>query len=445
MARHEFFKFQTRNRSALTGGLLSHVSGKDRPEKYVTKRNNMEAVVDLLGDSAKRTAEAVAYVEATKRHHKAAPCVELLVAGPPPYEPDPDWDVSGPEYHEWKADSEAWGRDREREWADANVCFLQAVLPDARIYQAAFHQDENSPHTHILFVPSDDSDQISWRQLSAAAVGEKPPAGLADAVQRARIMSAWQDLYHAEVGEKFRLERGERGSTRKHEPLTDKKRRNAVEKRRIAQARAEILARLEAEKEARVEDVRRLEAEKGKEIEEIRNAAYRLGVMAARTSADQGVEPPEGPENATAWLEHLAARRRIQSQLEIADLELNEAGKILEVTLLEDPADLVDAEKVKAWAGRVATLTEALETNDFSAVEAFADDERMPGYSAKGWARKVKGLEKERLQTEMDDAELDPDPEDLHDAHYELGGDANPEAEASDDLSSGMSQEEKPE
>ena len=420
MACHTFFKFRTRDRSALTGGLLNHIAGKNRPADYVTPRPDLEAVVQMVANSDEATAAAVEYVENTKRHHKAAPCVELLIAGPPPYEPNSEWETDSAEYQEWAADRAHWTNERTEAWARANLRFLEEALPDAKVYQAAWHQDENSPHCHLAFVPCDAANRISWRQLSAAAVGMEPPKGKIDKVQQAKIMSAWQDLYHTNVGEKFGLERGEHGSTRKHEPLTDKKRRNAVEKRRIAQARAEILARLEAEKEARVEDVRQLEAEKGKEIEEIRNAAYRLGVLAASASFVHKVDLPEDAEDAAAWLERIA-------KLENAKFERDEAGRSLAITRIEDPADLVDAEKFKAWQGRVVALTEALEPNNFSKFDAFADDERMPGYSAKEWARKLTALEKERLQAEMDDAELDPDPEDSHDAHYEPGGDADPE------------------
>ncbi len=426
MASHEFFKFKTRDRSALTGGLLFHVSGSDRPEEYVTNRDGVEAVVDLLGDSQKRTAKAVAYVEATKRHHKAAPCVELLITGPPAYEPDLDWDVNGPEYCEWKADSEAWGRDRERKWAVASLRFLRAALPGAVIYQAALHQDENSPHCHLLFVPSDDSDRISWRQLSAAAVGENPPAGITDEVQRAKIMSAWQDWYHTEVGERFGLERGERGSTRKHEPLTDKKRRKAVEKRRIAQARAEMLARLEAEQEARAEDVRRLEAQK----EEIRNAAYLLGVLTERASVRQDVEPPGDPQIAAGWL---TAEERLE---EVETTQLGDS--------IGGYSDWVLEEIVESWRQRVGAYREALKSGNLTAIEAFANDEPVPGYSAEEWAEKKKRLQKEQFEANMDD-ETDQSSRsvqiDAGEQDWELGANVDPGDGAADGPSPGETPE----
>ena len=432
MACNTFFKFRTRDRSALTGGLLDHIAGKNRPEDYVTPRPELEAVVQMVASSDEVTAAAVEYVETTKRHHKAAPCVELLIAGPPPYEPNPEWETDSAEYQEWAADRAHWTPARTEAWARANLRFLEEALPDAQIYQAAWHQDENSPHCHLAFVPCDAANRISWRQLSAAAVGMEPPKGKIDKVQQAKIMSAWQDLYHTNVGEKFGLERGEHGSTRKHEPLTDKKRRNAVEKRRIAQARAEILARLEAEKEARVEDVRRLEAEKVKEIEEIRNAAYRLGVFAERASVDQGVEPPGDPQVAAAWL--------------IAEEKLQK----VETTQLDDSIeeghnDLVLAEIVESWRRRVGTYTEALKSGNFEAVAAIADDEPVPGYSAEDWATKKERLQEEQLGAEDDDGEAS------HDAHikpaerdYEAGGEADPAGEATEDLSYGKLQENDP-
>ena len=414
MACNTFFKFRT------SGGLL----------------------VQMVASSDEVTAAAVEYVETTKRHHKAAPCVELLIAGPPPYEPNPEWETDSAEYQEWAADRAHWTPARTEAWARANLRFLEEALPDAQIYQAAWHQDENSPHCHLAFVPCDAANRISWRQLSAAAVGMKPPKGKTDKAQQAKIMSAWQDLYHTEVGEKFRLERGERGSTRKHEPLTDSKRAAAAEQRRIAQARAEILARLEAEKEAWVEVVRQLEENKVKEIDETRKAAYRLGVLAASASFVHKVDLPEDAEDAAAWLERIA-------KLENAEFERDEAGRSLAITRIEDPGDLVDAEELKAWQGRVTALTETLEPNNFSKFDAFAaDDERVPGYSAKEWARKAQELEAKRLQAEMEDDSGAVS----HGGHFnaadrgdELRGSADPQAGAADGPSSGIQPEETPE
>ena len=246
MACATFLKFSTRDRSALTGGLLDHIAGKTRPTDYVTPRPELAPVVQMVINSGAVTAEAVAYVANTKRHHKAAPCVELLIAGPPPYEPNPTWETDSADYQEWAADRAHWTNERTEAWARANLRFLEKALPTAKIYQAAWHQDENAPHCHLAFIPCDEFDRISWRQLSAAAVGMEPPKGKTDKVQRAKIMAAWQDWHHHEVGRRFALERGESGSTRTHEPLTAKKRAAAAEQRRIA---AEM-ERLRAERSA---------------------------------------------------------------------------------------------------------------------------------------------------------------------------------------------------
>ena len=231
-----FFKFFTRDRSALTGGLAHHNAGAHRPEGYTHPRPELDAVLDLLagtpaGNSAQRTKEAISFLETARKHHKAQPCVELLVTGPPRYEPDPTWEADSPEYRTWQADREYWTTDRIHKWANDHIAFLEGMLPSARLFSAHLHQDETSPHCHLAFIPSDESDYVSWRPLSAAAVGEKPPKDKNDKFQAAKIMSAWQDRYHEAVADKYGLERGERGSTRRHEPLTDKKRRKAMKDR----------------------------------------------------------------------------------------------------------------------------------------------------------------------------------------------------------------------
>ena len=156
---------------------------------------------------------------------------------------------------------------------------------------------------------------------------------------------------------------------------------------------------------------------------------------------------PTAPLPSKEFLEHLAKQRRIRTQLEIAELKLEEAEQNLQRTRVEDPGDLVAAEIFNAWLGRVAALRKALETQDFGAVEAFADDEQVPGHSDEEWTRKVKALENKRLQAEMEDDSGAVS----HGGHFnaanrgeELRGSAEPQAGAADAPSSGIQPEETP-
>ena len=136
--------------------------------------------------------------------------MDCLFAGPPPYSSANVWDVK-----------------RVGEWVDATLAWLEEKLEgasgQAKLTGAWLHVDERSPHIHACIVPQLDRGELGWGKLQVAmgrsvAKGEAVRA-TCDKVSRTDMsesMSALQDSYWAEVGHKFGLERGQRGSKRKH-------------------------------------------------------------------------------------------------------------------------------------------------------------------------------------------------------------------------------------
>ena len=211
----QVLRFQSRDKSALGGRLSAHVLGDSRPETALA-RDGLQPV-QLLWGGHNELKEAAEFVAKTPRHHRAAPAVEALIAGPPPYKDDAAWSNKA---------VDAWGKD--------TVEWLRKMLAHSILYAAVLHTDEGAPHVHCLFVPRTAAGEISWRKANAEAFGREPPK---NPQALSAIGQAWQDSYYAEVGKHHGLGRGKKGSTRRH---------TAIDRSKAAEMRAE-----EAEKMAR--------------------------------------------------------------------------------------------------------------------------------------------------------------------------------------------------
>ena len=202
-------------RAQLGGSLAKHIDGRSRPEE-AAPRDGLPAVEVLAEDwpGAKR---ALAEARAVRRPGvKPQPAVEVLFAGPPPFESD-----------------EAWPRDKVDAWAKATVDWLRdGIGPDAKIAVAALHNDEASPHVHVMLVPATrDVDgrhagklRVSWAHVERGLTDdpeavERRCEGLPPRKRASLVMSSIQDGLHREVSARFGLERGEVGSARKHQPI----------------------------------------------------------------------------------------------------------------------------------------------------------------------------------------------------------------------------------
>ena len=116
------------------------VMGEDEDGKRVqvgpTRTRQSQSVTRI--EMALMAADRVMREELAKPRRGKRPCraVELLFAGPPP------WDSP-----------EAWPMERVLEWARATLEFVRTALPDAKIAGASLHLDERSPHIHITIAP----------------------------------------------------------------------------------------------------------------------------------------------------------------------------------------------------------------------------------------------------------------------------------------------------
>ena len=186
-------------RPTLGGLLLAHIEGRRRPAE-ARQREGMPAVIKLDGDveAARRTLEEA---QAVKRPGpNPQPVVEALFAGPPPFE--------------W---TNAWTLERGIEWGETNLAWFKKRAKSKTVIAAAYlHLDEKSLHMHLLAVPIDEQGRLGWKRIEKQFTLDATASG-------SQIMRSLQDAYHAEVGEKFGLARGEIGSGRRHEAINRRK------------------------------------------------------------------------------------------------------------------------------------------------------------------------------------------------------------------------------
>ena len=186
-------------RPTLGGLLLAHIEGRRRPAE-ARQREGVPAVIKLAGDveAARRALKAAQAVK--RRGPKPQPVIEALFAGPPPFE--------------W---SNAWTLERGIEWGEANLAWFKKRAKSKTVIAAAYlHLDEKSLHMHLLAVPIDEQGRLGWKRIEKQFTLDATASG-------SQIMRSLQDAYHAEVGEKFGLARGEIGSGRRHEAINRRK------------------------------------------------------------------------------------------------------------------------------------------------------------------------------------------------------------------------------
>ena len=196
----------------LPSRLAAHVRGEPgaRPPEAVPRVEWVRLHAHRLGGDPGAAEKAVDEARAVKRRGRPGhACIDVLIAGAPGFESPDRWDDG--KVLRWSRDSAAW---------------LQHMCgPDAVVHSAALHLDEKSPHVHALVVPAvrdkNGGVQLSWsavRKRGAERITGGPIRGSGRPRRGTHgpEMSAWQDSYHTEVGSKYGLGRGERGSTRRH-------------------------------------------------------------------------------------------------------------------------------------------------------------------------------------------------------------------------------------
>ena len=281
------------SRSKLNKALLKHIQGVTRPPTARTFPSvvsvhppvELGAIVPLAGAGVQAAREAIERTRPTGRGRRPNECLDVLLAGPPPYGP------------------EQWSDARELEWARESYAWLRDVVgTESVIVAAALHRDETSPHLHVLVVPIA-GRRRSWKRVRDAAVkaiaSRSPPApGRKSRGVHRDAYRALQDDYQARVGVRFNLARGEVGSEATHAQID---RAKATEARAaLAEARA-----ADAEHDARVDALLSEVAED--RLDEAKIAA-----------ADEAARSRRARQAVAADLE----RRRV-SAAELADLRVD--------------------------------------------------------------------------------------------------------------------------
>ena len=246
MAGTQVLRIETRER--LQRANAQHVSGLTRD---ATARPTPEPVVVLSGAdyAAARTALRTAPRRTGRKPHEA---VELVLAGPPPYD---------------GSAGEPWKPEREREWAHAAYAWALSILgPESVIAAAGWHRDESAPHVHVLAVPRapGGNGRVGWCATRDAAVARIRAGG--GAVRPGSKYRVLQDDLHARVSRHFGLGRGVVGSGARHEAIDRVKALEARARKaeRDAEQAAALMVKAHAEHEALLG---RIAASFGKEAE----------------------------------------------------------------------------------------------------------------------------------------------------------------------------------
>ncbi len=255
----------------------------------------------------------------SRRGRRPRPYAEFMLAGPPPY-----------------ADDDAWPADKELAWAKSTREWVAKRFPDSLIVVASLHRDETSPHVHVVISPrfvNPETGEAGWgwckaRNVAAnTTLNERRKRRRATPMRTGRrgcgnAMIVLQDDCHEHIGKPHGLERGERGSKRKH---------RAVDQVKAAAGRVKAL-KLQLEVREREIEVRDEESLKRSARLDGRIAHYnrRVGELTAKLKArseahkKRVAELDERENRQKAEGERLAERKRRLDEHERAH------GKVIE-------------------------------------------------------------------------------------------------------------------
>ena len=430
-------RFKTRDE--VGGGLFGHIVGWTRPQT-ARPREGMPRVINLIDEAFWRDALAVRYRDeeagtnkereegreppplprspaveagrkaATKALAKAKgrrgrrPKVSLdgLVAGPPPFERDPDDAAS----------EEPWTLNQIKAWGWAALKALREGLgPACEIVAACAHLDENSPHLHFQAIPIDGEGELGFarvRNAWARRAGLGPPeadqkgALGADGKPRKRLRSAAevgrsqdyasaaasaiQSWFHGRVGKPFDLDRGEVGSRRTHravDQLAGVERRLQAETGKLRKAEGRRHRALSAASQARERQAGALMAAAAAEEQEAAAEARRQ--EAVETVARCEVQLADQRRAVAAVREK---HRSLEKEYQTKRRELAQAHEQDKAGLEAQLAEL----RVEARTAR--------EERDGALKDQAATEKALAGVREQH-AREEQGLERVRAQTEQ--------------------------------------------
>ena len=257
--------------SKAQGALDRHNRGENRPTEALTRPEWDHLPTMRIAGDEDRAAEVLVDVEQDRgRGRRGCQRVRILIGHPPPFESEDAWDRQ--KLLNWAKDSASWLERRIKE-ASGGLAVLERV---------DLHLDETSPHLHASIIPAvprapRDPDEfepprpkLSWSQVQRSMTE--------GAQNRSQSMRMIQDMYHADVGCRYGLERGKPSTRTRAEPDRVEGWKTRV---RLTEERA---ARAEREAQARAERVEQRARQQGRAA-----AVERDGMMGRVARAQHAV------------------------------------------------------------------------------------------------------------------------------------------------------------
>ena len=207
-----------------------HLSGGTRPSATTT-RNGYPPILNLVDNSefAFKKAREIAKNRPPKRGPKPHPLVDMIFAGPPPFNDDGTND---------------WSPERLTSWAEDIQSWVSETFPSAILSNVSLHCDETSPHVHVSFVPVvPDGSEYNFKKLRSLAtkglkaqVGKTKEGKTKPRRQHQDQASIFQDLLFEKVSKKYDLTRGEIGSKDVHNSIDRVKAAEKIAREKIVTA-----------------------------------------------------------------------------------------------------------------------------------------------------------------------------------------------------------------
>ena len=337
-----------RERKVLPPLLGRHFNGGVRPRtalspKVCRSQRGRDPVQKLLPD---RTDDAIACL----KHHRANrrrgrqpnEAIDLLLAGPPPWEQhyDTDGNPDG---------APPWSPEKVDDWVKATVDFVTRMAgPESIVLQAWLHCDEKSPHIHVLLVPRQD-DRISWKavrtEFACAEAGRKQRS-----MHHSIAYATFRESYYQRVGKQFGLERGDVWT------YDDKKNNwNKFPNRLMyVENREKLIAQIQARM---AEEKAQLLAEQ----EELEKGKQALAAERERQAADEARINQARQQQADAVSEHQSLLERVSEARE--ELETTQRKQAHEKTQLERLERNADAQEIYV-SKRAKVVREVIEMRE---------------------------------------------------------------------------------
>ena len=238
-------------KSDLFSGTLGRHNRREQIPPHARKRPGLAHAVELWQDRGRGLRILGMSERAPKRRGKPPdPGVEILIAGPPPYNSASEWTQE--RVLAYGRDAVAWVRERLGDDPETAA----GVLVEAHA-----HQDETSPHFHFTIIAATEARPRPSKGAVEMALARAPePFSEYRHLDHRRLIREIQNQFQEDVAGGHGLTRGEIGSRSRHAPPDHEKGLlEELEREQLHSAASADRADDEAEKRAAAED-REMEA-----------------------------------------------------------------------------------------------------------------------------------------------------------------------------------------